>query len=93
MQLQTDEIKFPTNFTRFYVTCAHVQAALRPHGCFESDEELNHRMDVLRCPHSLRIIRNIFQATTPIMYFSFSRLNDIVRKWIKETSISKVSEK
>jgi poly(A) polymerase Pap1 len=42
-----------------------LEAALRPHGCFESDEELNHRMDVL------------------------SRLNDIVKKWIKETSVAK----
>ena len=25
-----------------------LQEALIPHGCFESDEELNHRMDVLR---------------------------------------------
>jgi len=42
-----------------------LEASLRPHGCFESDEELNHRMDVL------------------------SRLNDIVKKWIKETSVTK----
>jgi len=39
--------------------------ALDPHGCFESEEELNHRMDVL------------------------SRLNELVRKWIKETSVTK----
>jgi len=38
---------------------------LEPHGCFESEEELNHRMDVL------------------------SRLNDLVRKWIREVSILK----
>ena len=25
-----------------------LQEALIPHGCFESEEELNHRMDVLR---------------------------------------------
>merc|ERR1719210_3165443 len=44
---------------------AQLQESLRPHGCFESDEELNHRMDVL------------------------SRLNDLVKSWIKETSIPK----
>jgi len=42
-----------------------LEEALKPHGCFESEEELNHRMDVL------------------------SRLNDLVRKWIRETSIAK----
>jgi len=42
-----------------------LEAALQPHGCFESDAELNHRMDVL------------------------SRLNDIVKKWIRDTSIAK----
>jgi hypothetical protein len=31
----------------------------RPHGCFETEEDLNHRLDVL------------------------SRLNDLVRQWIK----------
>jgi len=44
---------------------ADLKEALEPHGCFESEEELNHRMDVL------------------------SRLNDLVRKWIRETSIAK----
>jgi len=44
---------------------AELEESLKPHGCFESEEELNHRMDVL------------------------SRLNDLVRKWIKETSVSK----
>jgi len=44
---------------------AELEESLKPHGCFETEEELNHRMDVL------------------------SRLNDLVRKWIKETSISK----
>jgi len=42
-----------------------LKTALEPHGCFESEEELNHRMDVL------------------------SRLNELVRKWIKETSVTK----
>jgi len=42
-----------------------LQDTLIPHGCFESEEELNHRMDVL------------------------SRLNDLVKAWIKETSIAK----
>jgi len=42
-----------------------LQDTLIPHGCFESEEELNHRMDVL------------------------SRLNDLVKAWIKETSITK----
>jgi len=42
-----------------------LQEALEPHGCFESEEELNHRMDVL------------------------SRLNDLVRKWIREVSVQK----
>jgi hypothetical protein len=32
---------------------------VRPHGCFETEEDLNHRLDVL------------------------SRLNDLVRQWIK----------
>ena len=27
---------------------AELQESLIPHGCFESEEELNHRMDVLR---------------------------------------------
>ena len=27
---------------------AQLQETLIPHGCFESEEELNHRMDVLR---------------------------------------------
>ena len=27
---------------------AQLQESLIPHGCFESEEELNHRMDVLR---------------------------------------------
>eukprot|EP00092_Neocalanus_flemingeri_P013630 GFUD01014700.1.p1 GENE.GFUD01014700.1~~GFUD01014700.1.p1 ORF type:complete len:593 (-),score=153.56 GFUD01014700.1:569-2347(-) len=44
---------------------AELEETLKPHGCFETEEELNHRMDVL------------------------SRLNDLVRKWIKETSVSK----
>jgi len=44
---------------------AELEESLKPHGCFETEEELNHRMDVL------------------------SRLNDLVRKWIKETSIAK----
>merc|ERR1719210_2841437 len=44
---------------------AQLQESLIPHGCFESEEELNHRMDVL------------------------SRLNDLVKSWIKETSIPK----
>jgi len=44
---------------------AELEEALKPHGCFETEEELNHRMDVL------------------------SRLNDLVRKWIKETSVAK----
>ena len=39
--------------------------ALHPHGCFESEAELNHRMDVL------------------------SRLNDIVKTWIRDTSVAK----
>ena len=41
------------------------QVALHPHGCFESEAELNHRMDVL------------------------SRLNDIVKTWIRDTSVAK----
>jgi len=44
---------------------AELETSLKPHGCFETEEELNHRMDVL------------------------SRLNDLVRKWIKDTSVSK----
>lgn len=44
---------------------AELEESLKPHGCFETEEELNHRMDVL------------------------SRLNDLVRKWIKETSVAK----
>jgi len=44
---------------------SELQDTLIPHGCFESEEELNHRMDVL------------------------SRLNDLVKAWIKETSITK----
>ena len=28
---------------------SELEEALKPHGCFESEEELNHRMDVLRC--------------------------------------------
>ena len=27
---------------------SELEEALKPHGCFESEEELNHRMDVLR---------------------------------------------
>ena len=27
---------------------AELEESLKPHGCFESEEELNHRMDVLR---------------------------------------------
>merc|ERR1719369_71629 len=42
-----------------------LEAALRAHGCFESEEELNHRMHVL------------------------SMLNELVKRWIRETSISK----
>jgi len=42
-----------------------LQEALMPHGVFESEEELNHRMDVL------------------------SRLNDLVKQWIKDTSVEK----
>ena len=53
---------------------------LKPHGCFETEEELNHRMDVLRY---CSIYTTVF-----LVYFS-SRLNDLVRKWIKETSVAK----
>jgi len=42
-----------------------LEEALRPHDVFESDEELNHRMDVL------------------------SRLNDLVKQWIRDESIEK----
>ena len=42
-----------------------LEVALHPHGCFESEAELNHRMDVL------------------------SRLNDIVKTWIRDTSVAK----
>ena len=45
-------------------TAALVQA-LEPHGCFESELELNKRMEVL------------------------SRLNTLVKDWIKEVSIEK----
>jgi len=44
---------------------AELQESLIPHGCFESEEELNHRMNVL------------------------SRLNDLLKAWVKETSITK----
>jgi hypothetical protein len=43
--------KVPVMYTLFFVS--------RPHGCFETEEDLNHRLDVL------------------------SRLNDLVRQWIK----------
>jgi len=46
-------------------TTTALEAALQPYGCFESDEELNHRMDVL------------------------SRLNDLVKAWIRDMSITK----
>merc|ERR1719208_627066 len=44
---------------------AELQESLIPHGCFESEGELNHRMNVL------------------------SRLNDLLKAWVKETSITK----
>ena len=33
---------------RDFELSAQLEEALKPHGCFESEEELNHRMDVLR---------------------------------------------
>lgn len=42
-----------------------LEESLRPHGCFETEEELNHRLDVL------------------------SRLNNLVRQWIKDVSLEK----
>ena len=47
------------------VLTEQLERALRPYDVFESEEELNHRMDVL------------------------SRLNAIVKQWIKDLSVEK----
>ena len=61
---------------------SQLQETLIPHGCFESEEELNHRMDVLRYH-----IDKTQDCTTEVDFFS--RLNDQVKAWIKETSVAK----
>ena len=61
---------------------SQLQETLIPHGCFESEEELNHRMDVLRYH-----IDKTQDCTIEVDFFS--RLNDQVKAWIKETSVAK----
>lgn len=79
----------PSDFTR----TNELKEALKPYNVFESEEELNHRMEILRYLfpylHCIILISNTTNCTLCYLLCFISKLNALVKQWIRDTSIAR----
>lgn len=77
--------------------CDHLRTnelreALKPYNVFESEEELNHRMEILRFVILIAYIqlRSMFhEYSFSFFIYLFSKLNSLVKQWIRDTSLAR----
>lgn len=79
----------PSDFTR----TNELKEALKPYNVFESEEELNHRMEILRylhiILHSYSCCITLISKITNCTLCFISKLNALVKQWIRDTSIAR----